>query len=296
MDQIKNNDQDRERSCCPTSPDQIRSSVREHYAKLVSSGDRNTCCGQPASHVKSTVKEKMAKMIGYSEEELSSIPEDAYNNALGCGNPLAFAEVKEGEVVLDIGSGAGIDVILASKKVGTRGRVIGLDMTPKMIERGRRNVEEAGVDNVEFRFGVAESMPVEDESVDVIISNCVINLSPDKKKVFQEAYRVLKAGGRILISDIVTHALPQKIRNNMSAWVGCVAGALEEEEYLTTIKDAGFKGVEVVGRMFFDEAMVKGMLGACEVDDNLLEGASTLMKNEGFQNGMILSVRVKASK
>ena len=123
-----------------------------------------------------------------------------------------------------------------------------------------------------------------------------VNLSPDKKKVFQEAYRVLKAGGRILISDIVTHALPQKIRNNMSAWVGCVAGALEEEEYLTTIRDAGFKGVEVVGRMFFDEAMVKGMLSACEVDDNLVEGASTLMKNEGFQNGMILSVRVKASK
>jgi SAM-dependent methyltransferase len=123
-----------------------------------------------------------------------------------------------------------------------------------------------------------------------------VNLSPDKKKVFQEAYRVLKAGGRILISDIVTHALPQKIRNNMSAWVGCVAGALEEEEYLTTIWDTGFKDVEVVGRMVFDEAMVKGMLSACEVDNDQLEGALTLTKKEGFQNGMIWSIKVKASK
>jgi SAM-dependent methyltransferase len=231
-------------------------------------------------------------MVGYSEEELASIPEDAAHNALGCGNPLAFADVKEGEVVLDIGSGAGIDVLLASKKVGESGRVIGLDMTPEMIERGKKNVKEAGVANVEFRQGEAESMPVDDETVDLIVSNCVINLSPDKKKVFEEAYRILKPGGRVLISDIVTHNLSQKIKDNMNAWVGCVAGALEEEDYLKTIRDAGFKDVEVVGKIVFDEGLVKGLIGA---GDNAEESLS-LARSAGYRDGMVSSIKVKAFK
>ncbi|MCK5257849.1 MAG: methyltransferase domain-containing protein, partial [Deltaproteobacteria bacterium] len=175
------------------------------------------------------------------------------------------------------------------------GRVIGIDMTPEMIERGKENVEKAGVDNVEFRLGEAESMPIENETVDLIVSNCVINLSPDKKKVFQETYRVLKPGGRILISDIVTHNLPQMIKDNMDAWVGCVAGALEEGDYLNTIRDAGFKDVEIVGRMVFDEGLVKGLISDSE-SDTLPEKALSLAKKAGYRDGMVSSIKVKAFK
>jgi len=296
MNETKNTGKNRRSGCCPANTDNIKSSVREHYAKMVSSESKGSCCYQPPSTFEEAIKGKIAKMVGYSEEELASIPKDAANNALGCGNPLAFADVKEGEVVLDIGSGAGIDVLLASKKVGKGGRVIGLDMTLEMIERGRRNVEEAGVDNVEFRLGEAESMPIEDETVDLIISNCVINLSPDKKKVFQEAYRVLKQGGRMLISDIVTHNLSQKIKDSMNAWVGCVAGALEEDDYLEAIRDVGFKDVEVVGKMVFDEGMVKGLISGCGSDETLLKEALSLAKNAGYRNEMVSSIKVRAFK
>lgn len=295
MNKTENTKKNRSSSCCPTSPDEIKSSVREHYARIVSSEPRGSCCGQPASTFEEAIKGKITKVVGYSEEELASIPEDAAHNSLGCGNPLAFSGVKEGEVVLDIGSGAGIDVLLASKKVGESGRVIGLDMTPEMIERGKENVEKAGVDNVEFRLGEAESMPIENETVDLIVSNCVINLSPDKKKVFQETYRVLKPGGRILISDIVTHNLPQMIKDNMDAWVGCVAGALEEGDYLNTIRDAGFKDVEIVGRMVFDEGLVKGLISDSE-SDTLPEKALSLAKKAGYRDGMVSSIKVKAFK
>jgi SAM-dependent methyltransferase len=295
MDKTENSEKSRRSGCCPTSPDEVKSSVREHYAKIVGSESKGSCCGQTVSTFEEAIKGKIAKMVGYSEEELTSIPEDAADNALGCGNPLAFADVKEGEVVLDIGSGAGIDVLLASKKVGKKGRVIGLDMTPEMIERGKRNVEEAGVDNIEFRLGEAESMPIEDETVDLIISNCVINLSPDKKKVFQEAYRVLKPGGSMLISDIVTNNLPQKIRDSMDAWVGCVAGALEEEDYLKAIRDAGFKDVEIVGKIAIDEGMVKGLISDSG-SDSLTEEALSLAEGAGYRDGMVSSIKVRAFK
>jgi len=279
-------------SCnCPGGPDKIKSSVRAHYARIGSAEPKGSSCCQTAPTFEDAIKGKIAKVVGYSEEELASIPEDAARNALGCGNPLAFADVKEGEVVLDIGSGAGIDVLLASRKVGKGGKVIGLDMTPEMIKRGKKNVEDAGIGNVEFRVGEAEAMPVEDGIVDLIISNCVINLSPDKKKVFTEAYRVLKPGGRMLISDIVTHNLPQNIKDSMNAWVGCVAGALGEDEYLLIIKDAGFKNVEVVGKVTFDENMVKRMIGGGEGDDTRLEKALTLAKG-----GMVSSIKVRAWK
>lgn len=296
MGKIKNAVGSKTSGCCPASPGDVKSSVKEHYAKVVSSESRGSCCCQPPSTFEEVVKgKKIAKMVGYSEEELTSIPEDAAGNALGCGNPLAFADVKEGEVVLDIGSGAGIDVLLASKKVGKSGRVIGLDMTPEMIERGKKNVEEAGIDNIEFRLGEAESMPIGDETVDLIISNCVINLSPDKKKVFKEAYRVLKPGGRMLISDIVTHNLPHEIKESMDAWVGCVAGALEEEDYLGVIRDAGFKDVEVVGKMVFDEGVVRGLISGSGSDD-LAKEALSLAKSAGYRDGMVSSVKVKAFK
>jgi len=295
MNKTENIGKSKTSGCCPVSPDDIKSSVKEHYAKIVSSDSRESCGCNPATSFEGAIKGKIAGVVGYSEEELGSIPENAAHNALGCGNPLAFADVKEGEVVLDIGSGAGIDVLLASKKVGESGRVIGLDMTPEMIERGKKNVEEAGVGNIEFRQGEAESMPVDDETVDLIISNCVINLSPDKKKVFEEAYRTLRPGGRILISDIVTHNLPQKIRDNMNAWVGCVAGALEEEDYLKTIRDAGFKDVEMVGKIVFDEGLVKGLIGTSESGDNAEESLS-LARSAGYRDGMVSSIKVKAFK
>jgi len=169
--------------------------------------------------------------------------------SLGCGNPLAIAGLKPGEVVLDLGSGGGIDCFLAAKKVGPEGRVIGLDMTPDMVKLARRNAKKIGTTNVDFRFGEMEDMPLPDASVDAIISNCVINLSPDKDAVFREAYRVLRPGGRLSVSDIVVDGdLPDFIRNKLDAWAGCIAGALDERVYLDKIRAAGFERVEVLSR------------------------------------------------
>jgi ubiquinone/menaquinone biosynthesis C-methylase UbiE len=168
---------------------------------------------------------------------------------LGCGNPVALAGLREGETVLDLGSGGGIDVFLAAKKVGVTGRAIGVDMTAEMINKSRALATKYGYQNVEFRLGEIESLPIENKSIDVIISNCVINLSPDKEKVFQEAHRVLKPNGRLLISDIVAEEeLPDEVRKSFAAWAGCVAGALEKNQYLNTIKRAGFKKVEIVSQ------------------------------------------------
>ena len=185
--------------------------------------------------------------MGYSEAEMAAAPEGA-NLGLGCGNPTALASLKSGEVVLDLGSGAGFDCFLAAKKVGATGRVIGVDMTPEMIEKARKNAEKAGVANVEFRLGEIENLPVADNSVDVVISNCVINLAPDKKRVFAEAFRVLRPGGRLMVSDIVLLAeLPQVIMDSVAAHVGCLAGASRKQDYLGAVEVAGFRDVQVVG-------------------------------------------------
>lgn len=184
--------------------------------------------------------------MGYSLEDLKSVPEGA-NLGLGCGNPVALASLKEGEVVLDLGAGAGLDAFLASIKVGKKGKVIGVDMTPEMIERSRENARREKYTNIEFRLGEIENLPVADGTVDVIISNCVINLSPEKPRVFQEAYRVLKPGGRLMVSDMVLLAeLPKAVRNSANALVGCIAGASLKDDYLGAIKKAGFKRVKVV--------------------------------------------------
>ena len=186
-------------------------------------------------------------------EELAHVPEDAFMG-LGCGNPTALADLKEGETVLDLGSGGGIDVFLAAVKVGLSGKAIGVDMTPKMVELATRNAQAGGFANVEFRLGEIEDLPVEDNSVDAIISNCVINLSPDKLRVFKEAYRVLKPGGRIMVSDIVTDGeLPEEVRQDPEAWAGCIAGAMDRGDYLEAIRRAGFERVEVVGEQAYDE-------------------------------------------
>jgi ubiquinone/menaquinone biosynthesis C-methylase UbiE len=186
----------------------------------------------------------LSRSIGYSEDDLKVVP-DA-NLGLGCGNPTAFAELKKGEIVLDLGSGAGFDSFLAAQKVGDAGKVIGVDMTPEMLEKAQNNALKYGYSNVEFRFGDIEALPVEDKSVDVIISNCVINLAPDKEKVFREAFRVLKPGGRMYISDMVLLAeLPEDLRNDKDMLAGCVAGAILKEDYMNLLKKAGFS-VEIL--------------------------------------------------
>jgi SAM-dependent methyltransferase len=193
----------------------------------------------------------------YSDEELAGLPGSVTGASLGCGNPIAIAGLQPGEAVLDLGSGGGIDCFLAAEKVGPEGQVIGLDMTTDMIKLARRNAKKIGATNVDFRYGEMEDIPLPDQSVDVVISNCVINLSPDKDAVFRETYRVLRPGGRLSVSDIVVDGqLPQVIRDNLNAWAGCIAGALDESDYLGKIRSAGFGQVEVLSRDYaaIDEA------------------------------------------
>ncbi len=224
---------------------EIKKVVREGYAKVAKQD--SSCCGPstPCCDFADTSKDIGTK-IGYSEEDLKSVPEGA-NMGLGCGNPVALASLKEGEIVLDLGSGGGIDCFLASEKVGERGKVIGVDMTPEMIDKARENAEKGGYKNVEFRLGEIEHLPAADDSVDVIISNCVINLAPDKKKVFADAFRVLKPGGRLMVSDMVLlKELPDFVKESESALVGCIAGAILKDDYIDAVKTAGFEKVEVV--------------------------------------------------
>jgi len=224
---------------------EIKKSVREGYAKIAKEG--GSCCNKGSSSCCNNTQSArdISKSIGYSEEDINNAPDEA-NLGLGCGNPLALASLKEGETVLDLGSGAGFDCFLAANKVGEKGRVIGVDMTPEMLEKARENARKNNYTNVEFRLGEIESLPIPDNFVDIIISNCVINLSPDKNRVFQEAYRVLKPGGRLMVSDIVlTKELPDFIRSSVQAYIGCISGAMLEEEYLGAIEAAGFQDVRV---------------------------------------------------
>ncbi|UCH57759.1 MAG: arsenite methyltransferase [Candidatus Bathyarchaeota archaeon] len=232
----------------------IKEYVKERYsavAKRTEAASGASCCDTSASAscCGPTSKAEYAQRIGYDLRELSELPDTAIGASAGCGNPTALAGLKEGEVVLDLGSGGGIDVFLAAKKVGPTGKAIGVDMTQEMIDLAMKNAEEVGFQNVEFRKGDIEDLPVEDETVDVIISNCVINLAPDKDRVFSEAYRVLRPGGRIMVSDIVTDGgLPEEVRNNPDAWAACVAGALDEKVYMEKIRNAGFKDVRVIAK------------------------------------------------
>jgi len=226
--------------------DHIREKVRARYADIATSGKSGcgcssaSCCSTKAPSAKA-----MSARLGYSRKELEAVPADA-NMGLGCGNPQAIAMLKRGEVVLDLGAGGGFDCFLAARQVGPRGRVIGVDMTPEMVAKARDNARKGRFRNVEFRLGEIEHLPVADNSVDVIISNCVINLSPDKEQVYQEAWRVLKPGGRLAISDVVAiRAMPLSLRRDMDKHSGCVAGAMHVRTLMRLLKKVGFMNVRV---------------------------------------------------
>jgi len=222
----------------------VKKFVRERYGQ-VAENKQSGCCDTTSSSCCGS-QSSTELQIGYSKDQLEAIPDDA-DLGLGCGNPTAFADIKEGETVLDLGSGGGIDCFLAARKVGQSGKVLGVDMTERMINLASKNASDAGHTNVEFRLGEIESLPVEDNSVDLIISNCVINLAPDKTKVFGEAYRVLKPGGRFMVSDLVTsEEIPDHVRKSFEAWAECIAGALIKEDYLEIIKSIGFENIEVL--------------------------------------------------
>lgn len=223
--------------------EKVRKSVREGYAKIAEDG---LCCGSSATCCgDSTTYEEMSKKVGYTDEELTSIPEGS-NLGLGCGNPVALASLKEGETLIDLGSGGGVDCFLAARKVGKSGRVIGVDMTPAMIDKARENARKGNYKNVEFRLGEIENLPVADNTADVIMSNCVINLAPNKKKAFEEAFRVLRPGGRLMVSDIVLlKELPEAIKRKAHP-ASCVKGAMMKDKYLETIRQAGFEDVKIV--------------------------------------------------
>jgi ubiquinone/menaquinone biosynthesis C-methylase UbiE len=231
--------------------EEIKSAVRDAYSKVakceisIPLNPLKCCC------TKGDLSHDISRAVGYNEEELASVPEGA-NLDLGCGNPTALASLKKGEAVLDLGSGAGFDCFLAANAVGVTGQVIGVDMTPEMIEKAQANARKGGYSNVDFRLGELEHLPAADNSVDVMISNCVINLTPDKAAVFREAFRVLKPGGRLAVSDMVLlKELPDVVKQSVAAYVGCLSGAIMKDAYVATIRDAGFDDVRIVEESSF---------------------------------------------
>lgn len=226
---------------------ELHERIRQRYSAIVKD-QAGGCCGESPPGAASCCNTDRSGLegIGYRREQIDVIPEGS-NLGVGCGNPIDLAAPEKGETVLDLGSGAGIDCFIAAHDVGSDGFVIGVDFTPEMITRARENAEKAGVGNVEFRLGEIEHLPLADASVDVVISNCVINLSVDKPRVFREAFRVLRPGGRLAVSDIVLNReLPPEVRESVAAYAGCVSGALQQEEYIQAIRTAGFENVEVV--------------------------------------------------
>jgi arsenite methyltransferase len=275
---------------------EIKEAVKKGYAEALA---RSSCCGSGAAG--GSCSPSRPVQIGYTPGELAGLPGGAVGSSFGCGNPLALGGISPGDVVLDIGSGAGMDCLIAARRVGPKGRVIGLDMTPAMIERAQENAERAGLSNVEFRLGDAESMPVADASVNWVISNCVINLAPDKPKVFREIARVLAPGGRVSITDILLAdelpALPEVLRHNLALVVACVGGAVRESEYLAAMRQAGLSEVEVTERSVYGESLIAETLQSLR---SQLPGGDRL---DGFfaelaQNadGKVWSARVLARK
>ena len=291
-------------------PENIKEKVRDHYAKAIKlkvdnipsscctltpakETSADTCCAPQPVKFDKEAAERFAKLAGYTDEQLADMPGTV--SSFGCGNPVPFMKVKTGDVVLDLGSGSGLDLILAAKKVGDTGKAIGLDMTDEMIDVCRKNLVKAGIKNAEVRKGEMESMPVVDAEVDWIISNCVINLSPDKEQVFKEAFRVLKPGGQVMVSDIVTIGLPDEYRTDIGAWVGCIAGAVEEDEYISLMKEAGFIDVAVIEKMVYSGSALTAL-----ANDNCgcaTEGDRTLNPDDVDKyKDKVASVRVYAKK
>lgn len=268
----------------------IKSAVRMGYGKIAKEG--STCCGPVTSCCgNADTAVEISKAIGYTDKDMASIPEGA-NLGLGCGNPIALASLKEGETVLDLGSGAGFDCFLAANRVGASGKVIGVDMTPEMLERARGNAAKGGYMNVEFRLGEIEHLPVADNSVDIVISNCVINLSPDKRQVFKEVFRVLKPGGRLMVSDIVLNReLPAFLKDSADAYVGCVSGAVLKDEYLKMVVAAGFADARIIEETRFPvnlsgDPAVKDIISNLKVSEDEIRGALravTSIKVEGVK-------------
>lgn len=277
------------------SDEEIKEKVQQQYAALVEAPGKSSCCGPKASCCSpaETMKGKAVKGAGYSDAELENLPAGAVENSFGCGNPLAFAGVQPGQTVVDIGSGAGIDCFLAAEKVGASGQVIGVDMTPAMLAQARANAALGGYSQVEFRQGEAEALPVDDDSADWVISNCVINLAPDKSKVFREIARVLKPGGQFSISDIVLgDDLPAAIAENIMAWTGCIAGAIRESDYLQGLREAGIREVEVAERLVYDEDFLRGFVA----DGNFPLGIDDLEPLLQQMEGKIWSARIVGTK
>jgi ubiquinone/menaquinone biosynthesis C-methylase UbiE len=271
----------------------VRSEVRKRYSEFAKSSNQASCCRS----------DTVTGQAGYTNEELDSLPESAKTVSAGCGNPTALASLKEGETVLDLGSGGGIDCFLSAERVGPTGRVIGVDMTPEMIDVARSNARKAKTKNVEFRLGEIEHLPVADESVDVIISNCVINLSPEKEQVFKEAYRTLRKGGRMLVSDMMASGIPEEVKKDLSLWASCIGGALELGEYLSKIKSAGFDEVEVVNkeeysREFIREALESATVSSDEKEKQIISSKARelLNKYEGRSDIKVLHAEIRATK
>ncbi len=260
--------------------EEIKKVVRDGYAKIVK---QNSSCCTPANSCccNADLAQDMSKKVGYTDEELKAVPENS-NLGLGCGNPVAIASLKEGETVLDLGSGAGFDCFLAANKVGKNGRVIGVDMTPEMVDKARSNARNDNYENVEFRLGEIENLPVADNSVDVVISNCVINLSPDKERVFREAFRVLKPDGRLMISDMVLlKELPDFIKNSVEAYIGCLSGAVMRNEYVEGIKRAGFQDIRIIDEKsspldyIFNDANASAIIENLEIPSEKMKEVSS---------------------
>ncbi|HEY3401079.1 MAG TPA: arsenite methyltransferase [Geothrix sp.] len=269
-------------------PEILKSAVRDRYAGFVTKNQ--SCCGPSTSC--GCAPGEASLDAGYDAKDLAAVPEGA-NLSLGCGNPVALAALKPGETVLDLGSGAGFDAFLASKRVGPEGHVIGVDMTPEMIARATSLARKHGYGNVEFRQGDIEALPVDDASIDVILSNCVVNLAPDKAKVFREAFRVLKPGGRLQVSDLVlARPLPEALLEDMDAYAACISGAMLKDDYLAAIRAAGFEGVAVASERCF---------GLAELSPELMELAKRRYPNMSREElellaSSVLSVQVEATK
>lgn len=250
------------------SIEEIKTQVKEVYGRVAETG------GFTGSRKNSSVLENMNRSmeLGYSDQELDSIPTEA-NIGAGCGNPVALASIKKGDMVVDLGSGAGIDCFLAAIKTGNSGKVIGIDMTTEMIRKATENATKGGFKNVEFKLGEIEEIPLKDNFADVVISNCVVNLSPDKPKVFREAYRILKPGGRLFISDMVMNrALPEQIIKSVAGYMGCISEAETKERYLDYIKGAGFSDVKIISESFFDMDMITAFLDSLELETDEIRG------------------------
>jgi len=267
---------------------ELKDAIKESYSRVAS--DLGSCCSSGCCGSAKT--ENIGKKMGYTIEQMLTVPEGA-NLGLGCGNPVALASLKEGDTVLDLGSGGGFDCFLAAEIVGSNGHVIGVDMTPEMLTRARANAIKGGYGNVEFRQGEIEALPVDDDSIDVVISNCVINLVPDKKRAFDEAFRVLRPEGRLMVSDIVLQkSLPDSVLHSIAAYVGCVAGALPRQEYLDAIKSAGFEDIQVVAESDFPlDCMIADPHGQA-----ILDGIEASPQEMNAVEGAISSLKISARK